>query len=164
MDGGWTPAQVPDWRGLVSCEEPLVAIAFLHAGHVIEWCKSERDDAANLKVRLALYRYDSQGLDVQVCFSVGHSSRRRRSILASAAYLPAIVAQRELTTGIIEPFAVVDGDPRIELSLLLLARWDVRSARCGLWRLRKVLAPSVPEPFAHILTYGRSGKLHASYA
>src|SRR5262245_27894489 len=83
VKGGWTEAAVPDWRGVVSCDEPLVAVAFLHAGDVIEWCKSERADAENLTVRLALSRYESRGLDVQISFWVGHSARRWRSMLAS---------------------------------------------------------------------------------
>jgi hypothetical protein len=41
--------------------------------------------------------------------------------------------------------------------MLLIARRDVRSARNGLWRVRKALATLIPEPFRRILTYGRTG-------
>jgi hypothetical protein len=107
---------------------------------------------------LFLGRYDFRGLDVQVSFSVGHGGTRRRTIVASDHYLPMTTDRRKLQTGIIEHFAEVAGNPRLDLSFLLIARRDVRSARNGLWRLAKELTSSIPEPFQRVLTYGRNGR------
>jgi hypothetical protein len=53
--------------------------------------------------------------------------------------------------------ATVEGDPRIELGVLLLALRDVKFGRNHLWHLRPERAQGLPEPFATILVRGRSG-------
>jgi hypothetical protein len=158
LEGGWSSRRWPDWQGVATASEPLVAVAFLGSGDLAVWSKSERGRAGNLEVGLALWPYDATGLDVQVNFSVGRGMRRWRSALPASDTVPAIPDRRELRTGAIEGFAVV-GEPRVELSLLLIARRDVRSARNGLWRVCQELADSIPEPFRRLLTYGRTGRL-----
>jgi hypothetical protein len=159
LEGCWSSLPQRDWRGVAVASEPLLAIAFLQCGGVAEWCKSERRSAEKLDVRLALFPYDAAHLDVQVNFSVGHDGGRRRSILLSHEYMPEIPERREMRTGIIERFTEVASSPRVGLSLLLIARRDVRSARNGLWRVRSELADSIPEPFRRIVTYGRRGRI-----
>jgi hypothetical protein len=157
LEGGWSPLPHRDWRGVAAAAEPLVAVAFLDCGTVVQWGKSERGSAEKLEVRLALLPYDAEGLDVQVNFSVGQGGGRWRSVLAPSGCVSVIPDRRELRTGVIERFAELTGEPRVELSMLLIGRRDVRSARNGLWRLREALADSIPEPFRRILTYGRTG-------
>ena len=54
----------------------------------------------------------------------------------------------------------MEGEPYIELLVLFLARQDVRSARCGLWRLRRELAQSITnDSMRHMMTHGRTGHL-----
>jgi hypothetical protein len=159
LEGCSSPFTSREWRGVALAREPLVAIAFLACGNMVEWYKSERGSAEKLEVRLALFPYGSDGLDVQVNFSVGHGGGRWRSIVASRECLPVIPDRREMRTGIIERFAEVAGTPRMNLAILFIARRDVRSARNGLWRVGKELAHSIPEPFQRVLTYGRSGRI-----
>jgi hypothetical protein len=130
----------------------------MECGATVEWCKSERGCAENLEVRLALLPYCSEGPDVQINFSVGRGGGRWRSVLFSPPAIPAIPDHRELRAGVIERFAEVTGEPSVKLSLLLIARQDVRSARNGLWRIRETLAGSIPDPFRRLLTHGRSGR------
>jgi hypothetical protein len=159
--GGWSLVRPRDWCGIATCAEPLVGIAFLHAGGITEWCKSERGNEHELELRLALFPYDAGMEDVQVNFSVGRGGCRGRATVASSQYVPAIPDGRELRTGVIEEFATIEGEPVIAVSVLLIARCDVKSARNGLWRLRENLVGSVPGPYARILTYGRTGTIAA---
>jgi hypothetical protein len=159
LEGGWAPPPRRDWQGVAAASEPLVAVAFMSCGAVVEWYKSERGSAETLEVRFVLFPYEADGRDVQVNFSVGRGGGRWRSVLASSKVVPVLPDQRELQAGVVERFAEVTGEPRIELSLLLIARRDVRSARNGLWRVRKVLADLIPEPFRRMLSYGRTGRL-----
>jgi hypothetical protein len=159
--GGWSLGRTRDWCGMATCGEPLVGMAFLHAGGITEWCKSERGDEHGLKLRLALFPYDVGLEDVQVNFSVARGGCRWRCTVQSSQYIPAIPERREVRTGVIEVFATIEGDPAIEVCVLLIARRDVKSARNGLWRLRRNLASSVPEPYGRILTYGRTGTIAA---
>ena len=146
------------WRGVATAGEPLVAIAFLQCGNVVQWYRSERGSAEKLELKFALLPYDAAGLDVQVNFSVGQGGGTWRSIVATHECVPVISDRREMQTGIIERFAEILGNPPVELSVLLIAREDVRSARNGLWRVRNQSANSILEPFQRILTYGRSGR------
>jgi hypothetical protein len=159
LEGGWSAPPGRDWCGVATASEPLVAVAFLDCGAVVEWCKSERGSAESLEVRFALLPYDAQGLDVQVNYAVGRGGRRRRSVLESFDGVSVVRDRRELRTGVIERFAEVTGEPRVELSMLFIARRDVRSARNGLWCLRNERADVTPEPFRRILTYGRTGRV-----
>jgi hypothetical protein len=111
-------------------------------------------------VRLLLSAYDAAGLDVRADFGVGNSNSVGRCTVPSPAYRPAIPARRELRCGTIEPFARLAGEPALDLSLLLIARQDVKSARNGLWHLRPELAAAVTDPqLRRMLTYGRAGEL-----
>ncbi len=65
------------------------------------------------------------------------------------------VLPRQAITGRPLLLATVEGDPRIELGILLLAFRDVKFGR--IWRIRPELAQGVPEPFATILVRCRSG-------
>ena len=159
LQGSWSPPPRRDWQGIVVAGEPLLAVAFISCDAVAEWYKSERGSANNLGVRLALFPYGADRRDVQVNFSVGCGGGRWRSVLCSANTLPVIPSRRELCAGKIEKFAEVVGEPSLELRLLLIARQDVKSARNGLWRVRKELAALIPEPFRRMLTYGRKGKV-----
>jgi hypothetical protein len=159
LKGGSSSLPYYVWRGVMSAKEPLVAVAIMECGTTVEWCKSERGSAENLEVRLALLPFCSEGPDVQINFSVGRGGGRWRSVLSSPDAMAAIPDHRELRAGVIERFAEVTGEPSVKLSLLLIARQDVRSARNGLWRVREPLTGSIPEPFRRLLTYGRSGRL-----
>jgi hypothetical protein len=159
LEGGWLPPPWREWRGVAAAGEPLVAVAFLDSGAVVEWCKSERRSAENLAVRFLLLPYDADGRDVQVNFSVGDGGCRGRSLLVSSDWVPEIPDRRELRAGVLERLVEVTAEPRVELALLLIARRDVRSARNGLWRVRNQLADLIPEPFRRLLTYGRTGRL-----
>jgi hypothetical protein len=159
VDGDWSRLPKRDWRGTAIADEALVAVTLLAFDKHIEWCKSDRSQTGDFVVRLLLGSYDSMGRDVQVAFSLASGDRRYRSMVASPTYVPEIVAPRKFQTGVIESFAVVDGDPTIHLLGLFLARSDVRSLRNGLWRVRDHLVDSLPEAFHGMLTYGRTGML-----
>jgi hypothetical protein len=159
VEGRWSLLPRRDWRGVAVADEPLVAVAFLSCGGSVHWYKSERRGGDRVEVRCLLLPFAAGEADTQVNFSVGQGGGRCWSMLASPEGVPVIPDRRELRSGVIERFAEVAGEPRVGLSLLLIARRDVRSARNGLWRVRRGLADLIPEPFRRTLTYGRAGML-----
>lgn len=162
VDGDWSPLSKRDWRGRANADEALVAVAFLCVDGHVAWAKSDRQSIDGLAVRLGLYHYDSTGRDVQIAFSIGRGDRRSRSNVLSPNYMPDVIAPRQFQTGVIQPFAALDGDPMIQLFALFLARSNVRSLRNGLWRVRNDLTNSLPDAFRDMLTYGRTGTLSAA--
>jgi len=155
--GEWLPAPKRDWRGVIQSAETVVAIAFLRVGGHTAWCKSDRGSLHGLEVSVMLDRYDNFGLDVSASFSIGNNGPRWRTLVESANYFPKIIAPKTFLTGQLIDFAKVEGNPRIDLNALFIARKDVRVGRNGLWHLRKELVEFFPESFRKILAYGRSG-------
>jgi hypothetical protein len=158
LEGKWCSSPSRDWQGTVIADQPIVAITFLLATGICEWCKSERDQQPPT-VRLALFPYDREGLDVQVNFSVGGAGLRWRTVVPAASYRPSIADRVVLRTAQIYNFTTVEGTPPIQLCVLFIAKADVSSSRKTLWRVRKKLEHNLPEPYRHWLTHARSGSL-----
>jgi len=134
-------------------------MTFMNAGNACECSKSERG-RGEMEIHLALFPYDKASIDVQVNFGVSRSIILGRSVLPSPTYVPKVPPRREVRAGRVEPFALLEGTPSIELSFLFIAREDVKSARNGLWHLRPELAARVENPqLRRVLTYGRTGRL-----
>jgi hypothetical protein len=158
VQGQWSPGPNREWRGLANAAEPFVAIVFLSSPSGCIWGKSERGETPR-EIRLSLFRYDRQGTDVQVNFSVGGGGRLCRTRVPSPSYRPDIFPEREFPCGVIHTFTQVEGEPGIKLLVLFIARRDVRSARCGLWRVRRHLAESITnDSLLRMMTYGRTGR------
>jgi hypothetical protein len=159
VEGQWSHGRVRDWCGWANATEPFVAMTFLSTPTACNWSKSERGGTPR-KIRILLGHYDEQGRDVQVNFSVAGGYQLGRSRVHSPSYRPDVLSNREFPCGVIQKFAQVEGEPCIELLVLFLARRDVRSARCGLWRLRQELAESIADdPLRQMMTCGRTGQL-----
>lgn len=157
VEGQWLPLPKRDWRGRSTSTAPVLAMSFVTSEGDCQWSKSARKEA-EIEVRVLLGHYYASGLDVQVNFGVGRSGSRSRCLVSSPTYVPVIAQRREFPCGTITSFATVDGKPAVELSVLFIARQDVKSARNGLWHLRPELAALVTDPQLHrILTYGRVG-------
>jgi hypothetical protein len=158
VQGQWCPGPNRQWRRWANSAEPFVAITYLSTPAECIWSKSARGESP-IEVRLMLGPYDEQGRDVQVYFSVGGGYRRSRSLVSSPSYRPDIVSNGEFRCGVIQKFTQIEGEPGIELLILFLARQDVRSARCGLWKLRRELAESITnDSIRRMMTYGRTGR------
>lgn len=157
VQGQWSTGPSRDWLGWAQATEPFVALAFLRTPEICRWARSERAvDSA--EVRLALFPYDEEGKDVQVNFSVGSGCVIRRAKAPAASYQPDISERHSFQSGVIQRFTQIAVDPWHELFILFLARQDVRSARNGLWHLRKELAESIVcQPIRRMMTYGRRG-------
>lgn len=161
VEGQWSPPPKRDWQGQITAAEPVVAVVFLCAGAICRWSRSERRNAG--QVRVALFPYDDMGGDVQLNYSVGGGWQACRLSVCSASYLPDLPSHREFRCGEVQKFAQVEGNPAADLLTLFIARRDVRTARCGLWSLRRELLESISdESIRAMLTYGRSGCLNLS--
>ena len=159
VDGQWLSPPERDWQGQITAEEPVVAVLFLVVGTACYWTRSERRGQS--QVDLVLFPYDKAGCDVQVNYSVSGGNRRCRTRVPSATYVPVLPPHHEFRCGSVQSFARVEGNPTVDLLILFLARRDVRSARCGLWHLRKGSLDSIlDESLRRILTYGRRGRLN----
>jgi len=144
ISGAWLPLPKRDWKGHAACSEPFVGVAILESPASAEWCISVRDDS---EVRLAIFPYDQDGLDVEVTFSLGQGGRRWRTWVCSPTYFPVIRSSLVIETGRVVTFCTVEGEPQIELKALFVARRDVKSRRNGVWHIRPELADSLPLPF-----------------
>jgi hypothetical protein len=159
VEGQWLPPPKRDWQGQITAAEPVVAVLFLCVGATCRWSKSER--RGDVRVRLALFPYDDAGDDVQLNCSVGGGYQICRLSVRSTSYLPDLPSRREFRCGSVQKVAQVEGNPAADLLILFIARSDVRSARCGLWHLRKEFLESISdESLRGILTYGRCGRLN----
>jgi hypothetical protein len=161
VSGAWQPGETRDWRGQAQSQEAVVAVIFSRRGTGVLWCKSERANPAGQPVRLLLGPYDSLGRDVQVNFSIGGGHVLSRTLVESATYRPPIQPQTTGETGIVLPFASVEGSQHVHLLVLFLAGSDVKAGRNGLWHLRPHLVASVPDAFRAPLVHGRTGELAA---
>ena len=94
VEGQWSPGPNRDWHGWANATEPFVAITFLCTPTACSWSKSERREMPR-KIWLTLGRYDEQGRDVQVNFSVAGGYQLGRSHVPSPSYRPDILSQRE---------------------------------------------------------------------
>jgi len=164
VDGAWCDGRRRDWRGLAVSEEPVVAVTFVSSSDCIEWCKSKRPQPQGQSVRLLLGHYDSEGVDVQVNFSVGESGPRTRTTVTSAEYRPIVAAPIVGRSGRMIPFATVEGSRRVDLGILFVARTHVRVGRNGLWQVRPDVAERLPESIAYLLTHSRTGQFAAGKA
>jgi len=139
------------WTGAARGVEDLVALGLIAHGGALRWFKSSHR-AATVTLDITLHPTDAVegGYAVlEVGGSVDNAlSRGGRSIS---------VRPCEVITGRPLLLATLEGDPRIELGILLLAFRDVKFGRNHLWRIRPELAQGVPEPFARILVRGRGG-------
>jgi hypothetical protein len=148
---GCTSSTPRRWTGAARGVEDLVALGLMAHDGVLRWFKSSHR-AATVPLDVTLHPPDAvEG--GYVVLDVGGSvdnalSRGGRSI----SVLPC-----QAITGRPLFLATVEGDPRIELGILLLAFRDVKFGRNHLWRIWPELAQGVPEPFATILVRGRSG-------
>ncbi len=156
LAGAWIAGARRDWQGQARSSVPLVGIAFLESAGRCQWRKCEKREGPP-DVRLMLLHYDEAGMNVRVSFSVGGGERNWQTVVPSASYRPRLPDIQTLQSACIHRFAAIDGEPPVDLSILFLARADVESLRNGLWRVRKRLAPAVPEPYRRWLTYGRGG-------
>jgi hypothetical protein len=139
------------WTGAARGVEDLVALGLMAHDGVLRWFKSSHR-AATVPLDVTLHPPDAVEGGYAV-LDVGGSvdnalSRGGRSISA----LPC-----QAITGRPLFLATVEGDPRMELGVLLLAFRDVKFGRNHLWHLRPERAQRLPEPFATILVRGRSG-------
>jgi hypothetical protein len=157
VSGAWSQQPPWDWKGSVTAPEPIVAMTFLRVGNHVEWVRSEKTVHAEMEIRLLLGRYDSKGLDVQACFSVGENTVRWRTMLDHANALPTVPGLRQSPAGQSFPFCALFGTPEIALYALVLLRRQAVSARLGIWHLKAEYSSLLPPPWNRVFTYGRAG-------
>jgi hypothetical protein len=72
-----------DWHGVARSPHPLVALTLVATKSHVEWVKSDPEERNELDIRLGMFSYDAEELDVEVSFSVGGGQRRCRSLVPS---------------------------------------------------------------------------------
>ena len=158
--GGWDPGS-GKWRGVAQSSEPLVSVVLLSARGETDWCKSERAKAADFDLTLALFPFEDP-LIVQVSVTSGGGGRRFATRVPSVTYRPVLPAELRIGTGDRIHLATVEGEPRVEISLMLVAAQDVSVGRKGLWHIREQAATGLDESLLKILTGGRTGQFRAA--
>ncbi len=156
ISGEWDRV-APKWLGTARASEALVAVLFLTARGETEWCKSERGRAPELDLRLDLFPFEDPRL-VQVNATAGGGGRRFATRVTSPTYRPAVPSQTTVSTGGIFQLTLVQGDPEIHISILLVATGDVTVGRKGLWQVRPTVADQLDQPLRGILSRGRTGR------
>jgi len=145
------------WSGTAVAEEPIVGMTSLVAGPKCNWVKAAERES-ELSISLQLTSYDVGHRDVQVAGGVGGDFVYSRCLLATREQT-FCVEPSPCRTGGPTILAVIEGDPRIEIHALFIARSDVKFGRNRLWHLRPALAEAVEEPLRSALTRGRTGEL-----
>ena len=162
VEGSWIRHCPWDWNGKVSADKPIVALSFMRVGSVVEWARSEKGPKTELKVRLFLGHFDSQGRDVQASFSIGENGPRTRTLLSTLDSPPQTPKTFSTPLGRVFSFCKPFGEPQVELFGLVLLREQVTGARNGLWHLKARYCEPLTEPFASAFSYGRSGTFRLS--
>lgn len=145
------------WQGVLTCDVPIVSIAFLVTATECHWAKSA-PPVARMDVEVSLHAYADYLQD--------------RATFASSiggAFLPGIpvafngdpvavcnLRETPLTTARIEPIAHTD---EAALVSLILPAPFIEVGRKRLWHVREGLASSVPPRVRDILTRRRSGSV-----
>jgi len=160
IEGDWDHSS-KKWRGVALAAEALVSVVLLTARGKTDWCKSERGDAAELGLTFALFPFEDPQV-VQVNVTAGGGGRRFATRLPSVNYRPALPPELRVSTGERFPLATVEGDPRVDVSLILVAVRDVAVGRKGLWHIREQAAAGLDESLFKILTGARTGQLRAA--
>ena len=157
LTGAWNQKSKGRWQGFAHAAQPLVAVVMSTDGRSLAWCKAEKRLSDTLPIELAFLLANAPGLDVHMYFSTRQGQVLSRATIGTPGYQPLIPEKRSISTGEVIRFTLIESRPVIELSLLLILRQDVKGGRKGLWWLRRALQSTLPEPFAEILSYGRSG-------
>jgi hypothetical protein len=139
------------WTGAARAVEDLVALGLIAHGGWLRWFKSSLR-AATLPLTVILHPPEAVEGGYVVLDVGGRVDNMLSRDGRSLSVLP-----RQTITGRPLLLATVEGDPRIELGVLLLALRDVKFGRNHLWHLRPEWALGLTEPFATILVGGRSG-------
>ena len=160
VTGGWDQSS-HRWKGVARASEALVAVVLLTARGETDWCKSERGRASELDLTLALFPFEDPEI-VQVNMTAGGGGRRFATRVPAAGYRPVLLPELQVSTGDIVQLATVAGDPRVVVSVLLLAARDVVVGRKGLWHMRASLPNHLDESVLKILSGARTGRFRAA--
>jgi hypothetical protein len=117
------------------------------------WSKSPRLTPNSQAVRVGIGLDPTDLAHVVIgCGSVGLPTR-----LSQAGARPVLADVFTIETGVLWPLCRFDGDPTVDIFMLLLAAPDVQWGRNQLWRLRRPKAEAVCEPLRSARIGGRSG-------
>ena len=139
------------WTGTARAVEDLVALGLMVQDGAIRWFKSSHR-APTVRLDITLHPPEA----VEGGYVVLDAGGRVQNALSRGGRSISVVS-RQAITGRPLLLATVEGDPRLELGVLLLTLRDVKFGRNHLWHLRPERAQGLPEPFATILARGRSG-------
>jgi hypothetical protein len=158
LEGDWRP-DLHGWRwtGRWQADVPLVGLVMCQTGGSTHWARSShRSSPDGLEIVLHCMARDAH---VWVHCGLGTPSGRamvqsHTDVLRSP---PPTIEEFGGSTGQVLPFARVEGEPPLILSVLLISRTDVRSRRLGLWGIKPDLLGAVAEPWRTVLRFGRTG-------
>jgi len=157
LSGSWQRPRYWDWNGALAGTEPIVGLSLMQIGERLEWARSEKGPKSTLDVRLLLGFDAPDKSNVYVSFCVGENLTRWRTLLDDPDRPPEPSKSCSVPIGRVFPFCEPFGTPKIHLFGLLLLRDQVVGARNGLWHLKPEFRDKVPNEWAHILSYGRTG-------
>jgi hypothetical protein len=143
------------WRGALTCAEPMGAVAFLLASGNLFWVKS-RELSATLPVEVSLHAWADYRPD-----------RATFAAVIGGAYLPGVpvlAAPDVAGSCTVEPGTIRTGrvtclaraNPAA-LFVLLIPRRLLRMGRKRVWRVRDGVVASLPTGIPALLTRGRTG-------
>jgi len=149
-----------EWQGVITSEQPVVAITFMQVGNHVKWVKSERNNSEQLSVRFSFVKDNPNDKNMQMNYVVGDSADRCWTEVSSENYLSVLSNKNTFNTGEIRLLLVVDGSPKIELFSLFIQCGEIKIGRKGLWRLKDSIGESLVNPMKDILMCGRTGELN----
>jgi hypothetical protein len=159
LNGSWTRPRYWDWNGTITASEPIVALCLMQVGTHLEWARSEKGPKTTLELRLLLGFDAPDRSNVCVSFSIGENQTRRWTRLSNPDEPPQPPNKSSIPVGRVFPFCDPFGTPVMHLFGVVLPRSQVVGARNGLWHLKPEYCARLPETWARILSYGRSGHL-----
>jgi hypothetical protein len=162
--GGWVTINPPNhrWQGEIRCSRSFVALLVGVTPDRLSWAKTSVLGAPT-RVVVDLHPLSSSGNETQVIFLVGDGFLQ--DLTVSAASSPDVlrpVLPREVATGILHPAFEIASTPAATLSLLFLAREDIRRGRSGVWRPRTDATAFLPARVLDGLTGARTGSVALS--
>jgi hypothetical protein len=148
------------WEGEISCTEPFVTLIVACVEEDLFWAKSLPSKDNSLEVTLDLFpRPDLEHRLFQLSFSSGSGAfiDNVTANFSAPDYRPDTSVPNQFETGVVVPFDAFN--PRLEFSLVCIAKSDVVVRRHYVWRLKPRFLDGMRWPWREILTKGRAGNV-----
>ena len=160
ISGAWNDEKQPSWRGHIVAPESIVVLSFLRAGSTLYWVKSA--PATEITLSLTLHWLNFDGTQFQLMYASGGSHNEQVAFTAPLRMLKPTISATSAPAGSFVTLFSFDSDPAVAVTILPLARRDVKMGRNGIWRLKSSdHIASLQDPLQSVMAKGRQGSFVA---